>query len=330
MKEQQNNTVEQDVKEQSAPASNDKIIVEEEKTYTMQELRQQQLEKEREEYLAKTEKIKERREAERSNIERERREREQAKFDQKKSSYDAIFEKYLAPFEPKEIGFPDITKSNEIERKYLAFCNLLNDARLALANYFQLEEKSSMQMLIDFIKSNPADWLPKQYILLTKTKTPDNINLDKIIELKLVDFPDTSEMINLHRSIIYIWKEVKSWGFISLKNLYNAENDSFELTPLFFELQDDFLIKRTTTAEQNVVLRIIEKLHEAIIELDSLQIIQLRKGIGDFIKIQHFFKFKGGSISINPYIFIGNSILQKFGDVQTGKGSIHSLDEFLS
>lgn len=243
-----------------------------------------------------------------------------------------VLDKYLTDFEPKQIGDADYKLYNEMERKYKVFCNLINKSRQSLATFFEIEGNFGTTETAEFIKSNPKKWLPERYIDVEKIQIPAGLNRERVIEEKLVSYPETEELVSLHKRIISAWKDIKATGFIfPFQKLYDEERDlySTEFNLDFGEYLSNFLAVRTTTPEQNAILEIIEKLLESLHDLSHLRIIKLEKGPAEIQRIERFFKFKGGGFEINPFIFHRDPSLKQYGPVEISQNMNVSLQDFL-
>ncbi len=300
-----------------------------EKTKAVAERIPEQQEKEREAAIARQKEIEDKKKLEEEQQLNESIEIERAKKELEQTWFNNVMNKYITDFVPKVIGSPDYLKTNEVEKKYTVLCGCLNDCRLELSKYFNLEENFPIDKFFDFILNKPAEWLPKQYFQENKISIPVNMNIDRVIEMKLINFPATETLISKHKGIIEAWNKIQSFSFIPAMKLYDKQTDVFKLTCDFFELQDNFLNVITTTPEQNVALELIEKLYNVLYELSDLQIINLKKGLMAVSEIQEFFLFRGGYLVINPAIFKRVPRLKKYGEVSTGKNNIQNLKDFL-
>ncbi len=299
------------------------------RTTTLAERIQEQQEKEREAAIVRQKEIEDQRKLEAEQRQNELTEKKRAANELEKDLMNRVMKEYMTAFVPKTIGQPDFLRTNEIEQKYSVLCQRFNDCRLELSKYFNLDENFPIDRFFDFILSRPADWLPKQYFQANNISIPENMNIDRVIEMKLIEFPATETLINKHRGIIEAWNKIQSFSFIPAMELYDKQAGEFNLNGYFFEAQDEFLDVKTTTAEQNVVLELIEKLNNTLHELSDLRIINLEKGLMEVAKIQDFFLFRGGSLVVNPVIFKRMPKLKKYGDVSTGKNNIQNLKDFL-
>ncbi|QGY44157.1 hypothetical protein GM418_10950 [Maribellus comscasis] len=303
-----------------------------EKGKTLWELHKKQQEAERQKAIQKQKEFEERKKKEQEQVEKEREEEFKIKKEFESARKQLIFDKYLSDFEPKQIGEADYTRDNEIYRNYKFFCKLINKCRLDLAAFFEMEGNYGLTETTEFIKSNPQKWLPGMYIETKKIQIPEWLNKERVIEEKLVTYPETLELVSLHSQIMSAWQKIKSTGFIfPFQKLYDEERDLFsiEFNLEFGESISNFLAIRTTTPEQNVVLGIIERLLESLEDLSALRIIKLEKGPGELQRIERFFKFKGRSFDINPFIFHRDPSLKQYGPVESSQNMNLSLEDFL-
>lgn len=217
------------------------------------------------------------------------------------------------------------------ENHYDELCFLLNKVIPELNSFLKLNELPQ-EKLFEFIKNNPDKWLPKQYIQCNNIEIPGSFDIDKVIETGMVPIPSTDELLSLHSDILRVWKDIKSEGFIyPLINLTDEKNKihQFSIRIEFFEAVDQFLAVKTTTAEQNVFVTVLNNLLESLYDLSNLRIIKLEKGPAELDRINSFLLFKGGGVTLNPRIFKRHPALKQYFEQPERNHHSATLDELL-
>jgi hypothetical protein len=199
---------------------------------------------------------------------------------------------------------------------------LLNQHRPSISRFFGLDENISIDILIEFIQSNPKQWLPEKFIEFKKIEIQPGFSVAKVIEKELLDMPDISGLVAAHNEIKASLEKIKFFGFIhAFSKLYSEKEDIFNLESDvdFIPDLDNFLSVYTTSAEQNVILTLLENLLEVLNDMDSIGLIKIHNGFGELENIQNFFIFKERCFGINSKIFLRIPQLKKYGDTQSVK-----------
>jgi hypothetical protein len=192
-------------------------------------------------------------------------------------------------FEPVRIGEENGRKSWETQENYTQLLDAANTLRHELSKC--LEESISIDVFLNFISSNPENWIYKEYIRVKKIQF-NGLDTERIIDLKLIAINGIDAVMTAHKTFVSALDKVKLNNFFyPLRKFFNEETNQFEQNGDFWQSCDNHYSRFTQTPEQNRILGIFNRLTDVLNELDAEGILRAKHGkneialLTDYIEI---------------------------------------------
>ena len=208
-------------------------------------------------------------------------------------------------FVPQRIGEEDNRLADEAWVSYEYLSNEANNLKTELAKCLNIN--ISLDEFLDFLKSNPENWIYTKFVAINKIAFP-GLSTEKIIELKLLDIKGVEDVLAAQSKFTIALNRVKKSNFVyPFRNLYDTKENMFTVPmEVTFKAEDNFS-RRTQSEKQNIILDKFNKLCEVLNELNELDIVRTKNGpdeisiLTDYIKVSKIISFP--TFVVDSYLF---------------------------